>query len=126
VSFCDIFDIDEAKLSYEYLAFASQKKLMGKSPTMAIIEAFEKELSKTLASSKATKATLESVTSAAVYDSSTLPLGDASMADADLVHILPKVFFKLPPYTQAGLDLMTHSSSLHRWQAETIPLTKLY
>jgi hypothetical protein len=31
------------------------------------------------------------------------------------------LFKKLPPYTLAGLDLTTHSSSLlRRWQAETL------
>jgi hypothetical protein len=28
----------------------------------------------------------------------------------------------LPYYTRAGFDLTTHSTSLPRWQAETIPL----
>ena len=86
VSYCDIYSIDEAKLSYEYLAFASQKKLTSATPTLAIVETFEKELSKTLAHSKTSKAMLENVTSSTVYDSSTLPLADVSMEITDLVN----------------------------------------
>ena len=80
VSYCDIYSIDEAKLSYEYLAFASQKKLTSAAPTLAIVETFEKELS------KISKAMLENVTSSTMYDSSTLPLADVSMEITDLVN----------------------------------------
>ena len=67
-------------MSYEYLAFASQKKLTSAAPTLAIVETFEKELS------KISKAMLENVTSSTVYDSSTLPLADVSMEITDLVN----------------------------------------
>ena len=87
MSFCDIFSVDEEKLSYEYLAFASQKKLISTAPTMSIVELFEKELGKTLSNSKATKATLENVTSCTVYDSSNLPLSDNE--NDDMVRFLP-------------------------------------
>jgi hypothetical protein len=35
-----------------------------------------------------------------------------------LISIAMFIFLKLPPYTQAGFDLTTHSST--QWQAETI------
>jgi hypothetical protein len=84
-SFCDIHNVGEDKLSCEYLAFTSHKKITSASPTLAILDAFEKELSKRLEKTKASKATLENLTSCAVYDSSNLPLSDTSFGNSDMV-----------------------------------------
>lgn len=78
-SLCDIYGIDETKLSCEYLAFASRKKLDASSgPTMDILDAFDQESLKMFGSKKADK-----TGGGKTYDSSTLPVNDDDEEEDD-------------------------------------------
>ena len=66
---CDIYQTPEDKVACEYLAYLNQKKYpINQSPTIAILEGFENEILKPLASKKN-----EKQTGPVVYNSSTLP-----------------------------------------------------
>jgi len=85
--------VDEAKLSYEYLAFASQKKVTSAQPTVSILESFEKDLIKSISNAKSSRSALESINSGNVYDASTLPILNTSVSL--LAHKLSEINYSI-------------------------------